>query len=106
MKYQVNFDSLWWESPLPGVRHKVYRVGSRVLRLVEYSQDMRPHWCEKGHIGHIVQGSLSIEFAVGVEHFSAGDAVFIPSGPEHAHRAIPTAPRVTALFVEDDFTQI
>lgn len=86
---------------MPGVRHKLHRVGERVLRLVEYSQGMPPHWCDKGHIGHIVDGQLTIEFATGVEHFSTGDALFIPAGAEHAHRALPTTAVVTALFVED-----
>ena len=86
---------------MPGVRHKVYRVETRILRFVEYSRDMTPHWCPKGHIGHIVEGRVAIEFKNGTEHFSSGDALFIPPGPEHAHRAIPITEVVTALFVED-----
>ena len=101
MKYQVDFDSIAWQSPMPGVRDKVYRVGARVLRLVEYSREMTPHWCERGHIGHIIQGSVSIEFTHVTERFDSGDAVFIPPGREHAHRAVPLTAVVTALFVED-----
>lgn len=86
---------------MPGVRHKIYRVESRVLRLVQYSRDMLPHWCDRGHIGHIVEGQLRIEFKTGIEDFAPGDALFIPTGPEHAHRAVPNTPVVTALFVED-----
>lgn len=86
---------------MPGVRHKIHSVDGRVLRFVEYSRDMIPHWCSKGHIGHIVQGRMEIEFKNGVQIFGTGDAVFIPSGPEHSHRAIPLSPVVTALFVED-----
>jgi mannose-6-phosphate isomerase-like protein (cupin superfamily) len=100
-KYLVDFDSMAWASPMPGVRQKIYRVETRVLRLVEYSRDMLPHWCDKGHIGHIVEGQLSIEFKTGTDHFGPGDALFIPAGSEHAHRALPVTPVVTALFVED-----
>jgi hypothetical protein len=57
MNYLVNFDALQWESPAPGIRHKLHRVDSRVLRLVEYSREMVPHWCIRGHIGHMVDGS-------------------------------------------------
>ena len=86
---------------MAGVRHKLHRVGDRVLRWVEYSPDMAPHWCSKGHIGHIVEGSLEIEFRGSTEVFSQGDALFIPAGPEHAHRAVVMSGPVTALFVED-----
>jgi hypothetical protein len=101
MNYLVNFDALQWESPAPGIRHKLHRVDSRVLRLVEYSREMVPHWCIRGHIGHMVDGSLEIEFKIGSYRFQAGDAVFIPPGPEHAHRAVAVTSVATALFVEE-----
>jgi mannose-6-phosphate isomerase-like protein (cupin superfamily) len=101
MNYLVNFDALTWESPTVGIRHKRFCVDSRVLRLVEYSREMVPHWCSKGHIGHVLSGSLEIEFATGTFHFDAGAAVFIPSGPQHAHRARVLTSIATALFVED-----
>jgi quercetin dioxygenase-like cupin family protein len=99
--YLVNLAALPWESPALGIRHKLHRVDSRVLRLVEYSQEMVPHWCSKGHIGQIVEGALEIEFGTGTLRFKAGDLVFIPAGPEHAHRAVVLTPTATALFVED-----
>jgi len=102
MKYRVQFDSIPWDSPMQGVRHKVHRVDGRVLRLVEYSTSMPPHGCSKGHVGHIVEGRLEIAFRSGTEVFGPGDGVFIPGGAEHEHRAVPLTPTVTALFVEDD----
>jgi len=101
MNYLVDFDALPWESPAPGIRHKLHRVDSRVLRLVEYSPEMVPHWCSKGHVGHIVAGCLEIEFGTGTQRFEAGDLLFIPPGPEHAHRAVVLSSSATALFVED-----
>jgi hypothetical protein len=101
MNYRVDLAALPWESPIAGVRHKLHRVDSRVLRLVEYSREMLPHWCQKGHVGHIVEGALEIEFRTGTQRFETGDAVFIPPGEEHAHRAVVLTDFVTALFVED-----
>lgn len=101
MNYLVNLAALSWQSPAPGIRHKLHRVDSKILRLVEYSQEMQPHWCNRGHIGHIIEGSLELEFANGLYRFEAGDAVFIPPGPEHAHRAVALSPVVRALFVEE-----
>jgi len=99
--YLVDLEALPWESPAQGIRHKLHRVADRALRLVEYSREMAPHWCSKGHVGHIVAGSLEIEFSTGTIRFEAGDLVFIPPGPEHAHRAVVLTPTATALFVED-----
>jgi quercetin dioxygenase-like cupin family protein len=101
MPYLVSFDSLSWTSPMPGVREKRHQVGNRVLRLVEYADSMEPHWCSKGHVGHIVLGVLEIEFKGQTLTFQTGDALFIPPGAEHAHRAVAKTPVVTALFVED-----
>ena len=99
--YLVNFTGLPWESPAPGIRHKLHRVDARVLRLVEYSREMVPHWCIKGHVGQIVAGSLEIEFGSGTQRFEAGNWLFIPPGPEHAHRALVLGSVAIALFVED-----
>ena len=99
--YLVNFTGLPWESPAPGIRHKLHRVDARVLRLVEYSREMVPHWCIKGHVGQIVAGSLEIEFGSGTQRFEAGNWLFIPPGPEHAHRAFALGSVAIALFVED-----
>jgi hypothetical protein len=50
----IDFDSLQWESPLPGARFKAYREGARQIRLLEFSSDfVEPVWCEKGHIGFL-----------------------------------------------------
>jgi len=101
MSYLVHFDALPWHSPLPGVREKCHVVGDRRLRLVEYSQAMPPHWCTRGHVGHIVEGTLELQFVDRVVTARAGDALFIPAGAEHSHRALAKTPTVTALFVED-----
>lgn len=101
MDYRVDFGALPWEQVMEGVRHKRHRSGAQVLRLVEYSQTMPVHDCERGHMGHIVEGTMEIVFPRGSETFRTGDAVCIPSGPEHRHRARVLTERVVALFVED-----
>jgi uncharacterized cupin superfamily protein len=100
-EYKIDFERIEWESPIPGVRHKVRRDGSKVMRLVEYSRDMAPHWCDRGHFGHIVSGRFEIEFDSGIQIFEPGDFVFIPSGDTHRHRAKTLTDTVTAVFVED-----
>lgn len=101
MDYLVKFDSLPWRSPMSGVREKRFVAEGRMLRLVEYDQSMDRHWCARGHIGQIVSGTIEFEFANQIVVAGPGDVVFIPSGPEHAHRAIVRSESATALFVED-----
>jgi len=86
---------------MDGVRHKVFPFQGRRLRLVEYSSEFEPHWCERGHVGQILEGRFQIEFNDGTEVFKAGDGVAIPDGPEHRHRATVLSGIVRALFVEE-----
>lgn len=99
-KYRVAFADIDWESPMPGVRHKVVMDGGVKLRLVEYSKEVEPHWCTVGHVGQIIEGTIKIEFTDGTQIFEAGDGVMIPSGEKHRHRATVLSNVVRAIFVE------
>ena len=101
MKYRYDFEATEWTVPMAGVRHKVFPLQGRRLRLVEYSAEFEPHWCERGHVGQILEGRFQIEFDEGTEIFNAGDGIAIPDGPEHRHRATVLSGIVRALFVED-----
>jgi hypothetical protein len=101
MTYKVDFGAIPWETPMTGVRCKVFRDGRRQLRLVEYGKDMPPHWCAKGHAGYLLEGTFEIRFASGVLVFNAGDGIFIPAGDEHKHSARVLSDLVRAVFVED-----
>ena len=98
--YRIDFNEIEWESPIPGVRHKVVVAGSVRLRLVEYTQEMEPHWCAVGHTGQILSGTFGVEFDDGMRMFEAGDGVMIPSGEEHRHMARVFSEMVRAIFVE------
>jgi hypothetical protein len=99
---RINFEELPWESPAPGIRHKVAVRGGRRLRLVEYSMEMPPHWCERGHLGLILDGRFEIRFDDETVVFAKGDGVFIPSGAGDRHNARVLTETVTALFVEEN----
>ena len=101
MDYKVDFDSIPWESPLPGMRAKIVKQGNRRLRLVEYSRDMEPHWCENGHYGLVLEGQFEIKFDHSVQVFKPGDGVFIPTGREHRHMGRVLTDKVKVVFVED-----
>jgi mannose-6-phosphate isomerase-like protein (cupin superfamily) len=99
--YKIDFQALPWQTPMTGVRFKAAVQDGRRLRVVEYTPAMEPHWCEKGHIGRILDGAFEIRFDRETVVFSEGDGVFIPPGREHRHMARALSEIVTVVFVED-----
>jgi len=98
---KIDFQSLSWQTPMTGARFKAAVLGDKRLRFVEYTKEMAPHWCEKGHIGYVLEGRMEIQFDGGTATFNAGDGVFLPPGPEHRHMAKILSDVVRVVFVED-----
>ena len=100
--FRVDFDALDWEPLLPGARAKVHRDGSKQLRLVEFNSEfVEPHWCERGHCGFVVSGTLEIDFRGQVVRYPEGSGIFIPPGPSSGHKARSVTPVVRLVLVED-----
>lgn len=99
--YKIKFDSIDWETQIEGVKSKAYKHGNKQLRLVVYTKDMPPHWCEKGHYGYILEGELEIEFTNEKLIYKKGDGVFISEGAEHKHKGRALSDIVKVIFVEN-----
>ncbi len=97
---KISFDSMAWESPMPGLRFRALRQGGQQLRMVEYTPEMELHWCEKGHVGLVLEGEFEIEFPDETLRYGAGEGVFIPSGHADRHRGRALTDRVKVVFVE------
>jgi quercetin dioxygenase-like cupin family protein len=100
VQYKADFDKLEWESPIEGLRHKYIEQNNFRIRLVEYSKEMPPHWCKKGHYGYLIEGKLEIEYENGKIVYKPGDGVFIPDGPDHKHRGKVLTKKVLVFFIE------
>ena len=101
IEYKVDFESIPWEAPIKGLRARKKKQGGKQLRLVEYSKDMEPHWCEKGHVGYVLEGQFEIRFEKDVIIFNRGDGIIIPSGEQHKHMGRVLSDAVRVIFVED-----
>ena len=101
MNYKIDFELLPWETPMRGVRHRIAEQGGKLLRLVEFTPDMEPHWCQKGHWGYILEGRMEISFENESQVYNPGDGVFIPPGESHKHMAKILTDKVSAVFVEE-----
>ena len=99
--YRIDFEKLSWESPYPGIRHKIVEHNGVKLRYVEYSDEVPTHWCSRGHYGMILEGEMEIKFDNGQHIFKSGDGVFIPDGDAHRHQAKALTQMVKAIFVEE-----
>jgi quercetin dioxygenase-like cupin family protein len=100
--FKVDFEAMAWQEGREGVRYKVYAEGTRQLRLVEFATSGGdPHWCERGHIGYVVAGGLTIEVNGTTHTFAAGDGLFLPPGAASAHRGVSITPGTRLVMVED-----
>jgi hypothetical protein len=100
--HRVLFDSLEWQNGINGARFKVFRSGTKQLRLLEFTSEfVEPDWCEKGHIGFVVQGELEIDFRGHLVKYPEDSGIFIPAGSASAHKARSITPTVTLFLVED-----
>jgi quercetin dioxygenase-like cupin family protein len=100
--FKVDFDALDWQSQLPGVRFKVHRAHGKQIRLVELTAEfVEPEWCERGHIGLVLEGVLEVDFGGDLVAYEAGEGLFIPSGSEGGHKARSLTPTVRLVLVED-----
>lgn len=85
--YLIDFKNIDWENPARGVRYKAYVKGNQRVRLVEFTEEfIEDDWCTKGHIGYILEGSISIDFNGRLFIFRVGDGFFIPEGEESKHK--------------------
>lgn len=101
MKYKIDFNGLEWETPMQGVKHKYLDQDNLRMRLVEYSNDMPPHWCERGHNGYVLEGEMEIEYDEDKIIYKNGDGIFIPPGKEFRHKARIISDKVLVFFVEN-----
>jgi quercetin dioxygenase-like cupin family protein len=84
----IDFNSLQWQSTMPGARFKAYRHDGKQIRLLEFSSEfVEPHWCENSHAGFVLEGTLEVNFKGRVVVYPQGSGIFIPSGAATAHKA-------------------
>lgn len=99
---KVLFDSLEWQEAMPGARFKVFSDGKKQMRLLEFTSEfVEPHWCEKGHVGFVINGELEINFDGKIVKYSQGAGIFIPAGDHTKHKARSITPSVQLFLVED-----
>lgn len=97
---KIDFAALGWEAVATGLRVKSIEKDGKRIRLLEHSQEAREEeWCEKSHVGYVVEGELEIDFSGKTETFRTGEAIFISAGEKH--KAISITEKTLLFLVED-----
>lgn len=98
----IEFETIKWQSTLPGARFKAYQKGGKQIRLVEFSSEfVAPEWCETGHVGFVLEGTVEVDFKGHSVSYPAGSGILIPHGAATAHKPRSITPVVRLFLVED-----
>ncbi len=88
LKNLIPFEQLEWESPVTGVQQKVYSDGNQRLRLLRFDDQFKEEdWCTRGHIGLVLEGSMTIDFNGVIKQYQKGDGLWIEAGEASKHKA-------------------
>ncbi|HEX8733981.1 MAG TPA: cupin domain-containing protein [Pyrinomonadaceae bacterium] len=97
---KIDFAALEWETSASGLRSKTLERDGKRVRLLEHSRAVREEdWCEKPHVGYVVEGELEINFSGKTEAFRAGEGIFIAAGEKHKARSLTEK---TLLFLVEE----
>ena len=84
-----------------GVAHwRTVEVGNLRLRMVEYSPGyLADHWCERGHVVHVLEGELVSELEDGRRSVLGAGATYVVADGDGAHRS--STPSGVRLLIVD-----
>lgn len=95
------FSTLDWTQVSSHARFKAFERNGKTIRIAEFSSDfIENDWCEKSHIGFVLEGELEIDFDSEQITFKQGDGIFIP--PDSPHKAKHLTEKVVLFLVEEN----
>lgn len=94
LEYPGQTGTAFWKTlQLPGLR----------VRIVTYSAGyLADHWCQKGHIVHVLEGDLITEQENGEKYVLKIGMTYIVSGNLSSHRSVAER-EVKLLIIDGDF---
>ena len=76
------------------------RAGGVRVRIVEYSDNyLADHWCERGHVVHVLSGTLVTELKDGREFTLEAGETYVVGDDDGAHRS--RCVNAVKLFIVD-----
>jgi hypothetical protein len=97
--HKIDFMLVEWDIVAEGARQKIWSDGERRVRLLELDERfVETEWCEKTHVGMVLEGLVEIDFRGTVERFAAGQGMTIRMG--EGHKAKPIGGIARIVFFE------
>lgn len=95
------FPDIEWQQVSEHARQKLIDNGEKRVRLLKLSPGFQElEWCQRGHTGYVIDGSLEMEFNEGhKKQFTTGDAILVSQGEAHKAR---TGGGSCLLFLVDE----
>jgi quercetin dioxygenase-like cupin family protein len=106
--HDVPFQTVDWSQIEPKVHPgdpgtatwRTREVGNVRARLVEYSPGyVADHWCERGHVVHVLEGELVTELRDGRTFVLGAGETYLVADGDGAHRS--RSPRGARIFIVD-----
>ncbi len=92
----------WMNGPFEGIYLKVFEQNQQMIRLVKFNPGfIEPDWCQKSHVGFVLEGSFDLEFPDKTIQYKAGDGLFIDTSENHEHIIKVTSTEPVLLFLVD-----
>jgi hypothetical protein len=103
----VPFGEIEWIDDAPGIQARATQVEGTRWAVVEYGEGAsREEWCEEGHRGYVISGSIEYEFDDGHEPLRASEGEAFRLLPARlgggAHRGHNVTSGPTRLFLIDE----
>jgi len=103
MSEKIEFQKMAWEAVATGTTQKVHQHNTKTIRMVRFEYPfVEQHWCQKRHVGYVVQGNLKIDFDGSFATYAAGDAFVIEAGATHQHKVIVDEGTFVELFLVEE----
>ena len=99
----VRFAEAPLEPEAPGIASEAIEISGVRWAAVRYEPGvLREEWCEEGHSGYVVEGTIEYEFREGHESIalSPGEGFTLPDGADGAHRGRAGADGVRLFLID------
>jgi quercetin dioxygenase-like cupin family protein len=98
---RLALNALPWETPLPRLRTKAIERDGVRFRIMEFETGFEePDWCHRPHRGFLLSGRLEIAFPGRTEVIETGEALDIPAGDAHRHKARPLTDTARLFLID------
>ena len=101
--HKIEFNNIPWELISRGVKQKQFHTQNNRIRILRLEDGFEEKdWCINGHIGYLLAGEMTIDFAGNKVQYKSGDAFVIALGASNKHKAIISKGNFVELLLVEE----